>query len=200
MKDALAHPELFPGAEDESKGAFFTCPTGWNCRITTGNLFRAFGFDKGGFELVDPGSAAGLDGSLAKANERKEGWLGYYWAPTAILGKYDMTLLDFEVPHDKEEWDTCTVIEDCPEPKPNSWVKSEVFTVVTDDFANKAGPAMEYIKGRTWDNRTAGKVLAWMTDNQATNEDGAYYFLENFEDVWTKWVSPETAEKVKSAL
>ena len=39
-----------------------------------------------------PGSAAGLDGSIAKAYENKEPWLGYYWAPTAILGKYPMGL------------------------------------------------------------------------------------------------------------
>lgn len=200
VEDALKHPELFPGAEDDSKGAWFTCPTGWNCRITTGNQFRAFGAEEKGFVLVDPGSAAGLDGSIARAFERGQGWLGYYWAPTSILGKYDMTLLDFGVGHDKEHWDACTVIEDCPNPKPNAWVKSEVFTVVTDEFAEKAGVAMDYVKGRSWDNRTAGKVLAWMSDNQATNEDGAYFFLENFEDVWTQWVTPEVAEKVKKAL
>lgn len=200
VEEALSRPELFPGAEDSSKGALFTCPAGWNCRITTGNLFRAHDAENKGFELVDSGSAAGLDGSIARAFERNEGWLGYYWAPTAILGKYDMTLLDFEVEHDPEEWHKCTVVEECADPKPNSWVKSEVFTVVTDDFAEKAGVAMDYVKGRTWDNRTAGKVLAWMTDNQATNEDGAYYFLENHEDVWSNWVSPEVAEKVKSAL
>ncbi|WP_417686863.1 ABC transporter substrate-binding protein [Roseibium sp.] len=200
VADAFKHPELFPGAEDSSKGAFFNCPSGWNCQITTGNLFKAFGGEEAGFELVDSGSAAGLDGSIARAFERSEGWLGYYWAPTAILGKYDMTLLDFEVPHDKAEWDGCTVKTECAEPKKNSWVASEVYTVVTKEFAEKAGVAMDYVKGRSWDNRTAGKVLAWMTDNQATNEDGAYYFLENHEDVWTKWVSPEVAEKIKAAL
>jgi len=200
IADVQKHPELFPGAEDESKGAFFTCPTGWNCRITTGNLYRAFKFDDAGFELVDSGSAAGLDGSLSRAYERKEGWLGYYWAPTAILGKYEMTLLDFEVEHDKEEWDKCTSVENCLDPKPNAWSKSEVYTVVTDEFSEKAGPTVDYINARTWDNTTVGKVLAWMQDNQATNEDGAYYFLENYEDVWTKWVTPEVAEKVKAAL
>lgn len=200
VADAMKHPELFPGAEDTSKGAFFTCPAGWNCRITTGNLFRAFGFDEAGFELVDSGSAAGLDGSIARAQERNQGWLGYYWAPTATLGKYEMTLLDFEVEHNKEHWDSCTSIEDCADPKPNAWSKSEVFTVVTKEFSEKAGPAMGYVKGRTWDNSTAGKVLAWMSDNQATNEDGAYYFLENFQDTWTPWVSPEAAEKIKAAL
>lgn len=200
VEDALARPDLFPGAEDTSKGAWFTCPTGWNCRITTGNQFRAYGAEEKGFELVDSGSAAGLDGSLARAYERGEGWLGYYWAPTAILGKYDMTLLDFGVPFDQDEWDDCTVIEDCEDPKPNAWVKAEVFTVVTPRFAEEASVALDYVKGRTWDNRTVGQVLAWMQDNQATNEDGAYYFLENYADVWTQWVTPEVAEKVKAAL
>ncbi|WP_269585677.1 glycine betaine ABC transporter substrate-binding protein [Roseibium sp. Sym1] len=200
VDDALAHPELFPGAEDEGKGALHTCPVGWSCRTATRNQFRAYDGAEKGFVLVDPGSAAGLDESLARAYERKQGWLGYYWGPTALLGKYDMTLLDFGVPHDKREWDSCTVIADCADPKRNAWDKSEVFTVVTDAFAQKAGVAMDYVMSRSWDNRTAGKVMAWMEDNKATNEDGAYYFLENFEDVWGRWVSPEVAEKVKAAF
>jgi glycine betaine/proline transport system substrate-binding protein len=36
-----------------------------------------------------------------------EGWLGYYWAPTSILGKYDMVKLDAGVPHDKEAFEAC---------------------------------------------------------------------------------------------
>lgn len=39
-----------------------------------------------------------------------------------------------------------------------------------------------------------------MADNQATGEDGAKHFLKTQEDVWTKWVSPEAAEKVKKSL
>ncbi|MFD1695775.1 ABC transporter substrate-binding protein [Roseibium aestuarii] len=200
VEDAFKHPELFPGAEDESKGAFFNCPAGWNCQITTANLFNAYGGPDAGFELVDSGSAAGLDGSIARAFERKEGWLGYYWAPTAILGKYEMTLLDFGVEHDNEEWNRCTVVADCTDPKKNSWVKSEVFTVLSPSFVEKAGVAVDYAKARAWRNETCNKVLAWMTENQATNEDGAYYFLENFEDVWTQWVSTEVAEKIKASL
>jgi glycine betaine/proline transport system substrate-binding protein len=200
VDDALAHPELFPGAEDESKGALFNCPSGWACQIITANMYRARKGDEKGFELVDTGSAAGLDGSIARAFERKEGWLGYYWAPTSILGKYEMTKLDRGVAHNEEEWTSCMVIANCPDPKPNDWAKSEVFTVVTPAFAKKAGVAMDYVKTRAWHNDTANKVLAWMSDNQATNEDGAYYFLENYADVWTKWVSEDTAEKVKSAL
>ncbi|MNL41146.1 Substrate binding domain of ABC-type glycine betaine transport system [compost metagenome] len=77
---------------------------------------------------------------------------------------------------------------------------AEVFTVVTKDFAEKAGPSIDYIRERQWDNETVAKVLAWMDENQGTNEDGAEYFLENNEDIWTKWVSPEVAEKIKASM
>jgi glycine betaine/proline transport system substrate-binding protein len=197
--DALARPDLFPAPEDDSMGAVHNCPSGWNCQISTGNLFTAYDGEGAGFQLVDTGSAAGLDGSIAKAYERGEGWLGYYWAPTAILGRYEMVKLDMGE-HDKEHWDSCTAVLDCADPKPNGWAKSEVFSVVTDEFAEKATVAMGYIGKRQWDNSTVNKLLAWMADEQATGEDAAFHFLENYEDVWTAWVEPEVADKVRAAL
>ncbi|HSM22930.1 MAG TPA: glycine betaine ABC transporter substrate-binding protein, partial [Rubrivivax sp.] len=67
IDDALAHPELFPAPEAQGKGAVHNCPSGWTCQITTANAFKAWGAAAKGFVLVDTGSAAGLDGSLAKA-------------------------------------------------------------------------------------------------------------------------------------
>ena len=197
--DALARPDLFPAPEDDSIGAVHNCPSGWNCQITTGNLFRAYGGEEKGFELVDTGSSAGLDGSIAKANEREEGWLGYYWSPTAILGRYEMVKLDMGA-HDKEQWDSCTAVLDCEDQKVNGWAKSEVFSVVTNEFAEKAGVAMDYVGTRSWDNSTVNTLLAWMADNQATGEEAAVYFLENHEDIWGPWVSEDAMGKVKASL
>lgn len=42
--------------------------------------------------------------------------------------------------------------------------------------------------------------MAWMTDNQASGEDGAKHFLQENEALWTPWVSPEAAEKIKASL
>ncbi|MFD1797393.1 ABC transporter substrate-binding protein [Paracoccus aurantiacus] len=200
IEDALAHPELFPGAEDESRGAFFSCPSGWACQIITENQTRALDIADKGFDLVDPGSAAGLDGSIARAFNRDEGWLGYYWAPTAILGKYEMTRLDLGVENDKEAWDSCTVVNNCPDPKLNEWPRSDVFTAVTKEFAESNAVTMDYLGKRAWSNDTVNELLAWMGDNQATNEDGAWYFLENYADVWTPWVSEDVATAVKDAI
>lgn len=200
IADALKHPELFPAPEDASKGAVYNGPQGWGGTLVTGQLFKAYEADKAGFVLVDTGSAAGLDGSLAKAYERKEGWVGYYWAPTSLLGKYEMVKLDYGVPFDEAEWKRCNTVADCPDPKPNEWPKDTVETLVTTQFAERAGPAMDYLKNRNWPNSTVNALLAWMTDNQATGEEGAKHFLKEQPDVWSRWVSPEVAEKVKSAL
>jgi len=197
--DALARPDLFPAPEDPSSGAVHNCPSGWNCQITNGNLFAAYGAEDKGFELVDTGSAAGLDGSIAKAYQRNEGWLGYYWAPTEILGRYEMVKLDMGE-HDKAHWESCTAVPDCEDPKINGWAKSEVFSVVTNEFAQKAAIAMDYVGTRQWDNATVNKLLAWMADNQATGEEAAVYFLENFEAVWVEWVSADAMAKVKASL
>ncbi|WP_102957851.1 ABC transporter substrate-binding protein [Mangrovicella endophytica] len=200
IDDALGHPELFPAPEDSSMGAVYNGPQGWGGTVVTGQLFKAYGAADKKFTLVDTGSAAGLDGSVAKAYERKEGWMGYYWAPTALLGKYEMVKLDFGAEADAAAWKSCNTNADCPDPKKNVWPKDKVQTLVTKAFADRAGPALDYLKKRSWGNATVNKLLAYMTDNQASGEDGAKYFLKNNEDVWTQWVTPEVAEKVKASL
>lgn len=200
VQQALEHKELFPSPEDPSKGVIYNCPPGWQCQASLGNLFRALDGEKKGFEIVDTGSAAALDGTIASAFEKQTGWLGYYWSPTAILGKYQMVRLSFDVPHDKAEWDACTSVLDCPNPKVNSYPVSEVFTVVTKKFSQENSVAMDYLKVRKWTNDTVNGILAWQVDNQGTNEDAARHFLETMPDIWKKWLSPEIAEKVQAAL
>jgi glycine betaine/proline transport system substrate-binding protein len=201
VMDIIERPDLFPYKEDPSKGAFITCPSGWGCQLTNNNLFRAFDMEAKGWALVDPGSSAGLDGSMAKAAERGEPWFGYYWAPTALIGKYNMQLVPFGVDFvGAEHWDSCIVKDDCADPKPSSWTKSEVHTVVTKDFAAKGGEMMEYLGNRVYPGAVMGAMLVYMGDNQAGGEDAAIEFLASHEDVWTAWVPAEVAAKVKGAL
>ena len=153
-----------------------------------------------GWDLVDPGSSAGLDALINKAVNDGSNILTYYWAPTAILGKLPMYMLEPNVPHDKDEWETCTGIADCANPKPNAWGFSAVETVVTSNFAEEASVAMDYISTRAFDNATLNSLLAWMADNQATGEEGAIYYLQNNVDDWSSWVSDDVKQKVLEAL
>lgn len=203
VEKVLEHPEYFPYAEDETKGAFLGCPAGWGCQLTNANLFRAFDMEEKGWVLVDPGSAAGLDGSISKAVERGEPWFGYYWSPTAIIGKYNLTLLPFEAEWaGSENWDGCIVKpeQECLDPKPSSWTKSEVHTVVTDRLMKAGGIAVDYLSQRVFPGEVMNAMLVYMTDNQATGADAAWHFLETYPEVWGEWVSEEAAEQIKSEL
>jgi glycine betaine/proline transport system substrate-binding protein len=200
IEGVLANPQLFPHPESDDKGMFMGCPAGWNCQISSQNLFKALGMGEANFELVDPGSGAGLSGAIAKAYERKEGWFGYYWAPTSVLGKYEMVKVDFGSGVDLEHFKTCTTQVECEDPKATMYPPSPVHTITTESFASKSPEAYDYISTRSFTNAQMNTLLAWMEDNQADGEFGAYHFLETNEDIWTKWVSSEVASKIKAAL
>lgn len=194
------HAKLFTHPEDPDRFAFYGCPAGWNCQISAGNLFNAMKLEDSGFEMIDPGSGAGLAGSIAKAFTREEAWFGYYWAPTAVLGKYKMVKVDFGSGVDKEEFVNCTSMEGCENPKTTMYPPSIVQTVTTETFAAKSPTAYDYVANRSFTNNQMNGLLAWMEDNQADGEVAAEYFLTEFESSWTAWVSPEVAAKVKAAL
>ena len=201
--DLLKRPDLFPYQEDRSKGAFLSCPAGWSCQLTNANLFRAFEMEKKGWVLVDPGSAAGLDGSLAKAVEQGQNWFGYYWSPTALVGKYRMVKVPFGVPFaGSKNWDGCIVKpeQECADPQPSAWTQSEVHTVVSDKFRKNGGVALDYLRARVFPGEIMNGMLAYMKANQSSGEDAAVEFLHKHDSVWTKWVSADAAAKVKSSL
>ena len=192
--------KLFKHPEDPDKSAFYGCPAGWNCQISSGNLFRALKLGEAGFDLIDPGSGAGLAGSIAKAYERKQPWFGYYWAPTAVLGKYQMVKVDFGSGVDKQHFIDCISQEGCENPHPTMYPPSPVQTVTTYTFADKAPEAFAYLQKRSFKNAQMNKLLAWMEDNQADGNVAMEYFLKNNEDTWRAWLPPEAAKKVKAAL
>jgi len=200
IEGVIKNVSLFKHPEDPDKSAFYGCPAGWNCQISSGNLYRALGLSDKGFELIDPGSGAGLSGSIAKAYTRQEPWFGYYWAPTSVLGKYKMVKIDFGSGIDKDEFVSCTSKEDCLEPKVTMYPPSAVQTVTTERFATKAPAAYDYLTKRSFKNAEMNKLLAWMEDNQADGDVAMEYFLTQHPDRWKPWVSKEIAEKVSKAL
>ncbi|GAL34076.1 L-proline glycine betaine binding ABC transporter protein ProX [Vibrio maritimus] len=55
IEGVLANAKMFKHPEDPSKSAFYSCPAGWNCQISAGNLFTALGMEEKGFEVIDQG-------------------------------------------------------------------------------------------------------------------------------------------------
>ena len=200
IEGVKANAAMFKHPEDPEASAIMGCPAGWNCAITVSNLFNALDLEEAGFKLVDPGSGAALAAAIAKAYEREEAWFGYYWAPTAVLGKYEMVKVDFGSGVDEEHYNSCISQAECADPKPTMWPPSAVQSVTTAAFAERAPEAFEYVSKRSFTNAKMNKLLAWMEDNQADGETAAEHFLMSDTATWAAWVSPEIAAKVKDSL
>lgn len=199
IKGVMANAKMFEHPEDPDRAAFVTCPAGWGCQVTNGNMFRALKLEEAGFDLLDPGSGAALAGSIAKAYEREKPWFGYYWAPTAVLGKYKMVKVDVGVT-DSEHFANCLTQAECADPKPSMYPPSPVKTLTTEAFAAKSPEAYAYLSKRGYKNAMMNELLAWMENEQADGEIVMEHFLKTQEATWTSWVSEDVAAKVKKAL
>ncbi len=199
IEDALARPDLFPHPEDSSVAGFYGCPAGWNCQITTTQMFKAYGMADAGFEFIDPGSGGALAGAMGEAYNKGEGWMGYYWGPTAILGKYDMTKLDEGVDHNYETWISEINDLEVAAPGKNRYPASTVETYVGSDMLDNY-VVMNYLEKRSFPNTLLSQMLAWKDGEQAEASEAAEHFLLENEDVWKNWTSADARIAIKKEL
>jgi len=127
---------------------------------------------------------------MAAAYERGEPWLGYYWAPTWVLGKLDMYALE-EPAYSDDVWNST---RGCAYPSNN------VNVAVNAAFAEKNPDLVAFLDNFTTKTEQHNVVLAYMQDNDATTDQAAMFFLREYEDMWTKWVPADVATAVKAAL
>jgi glycine betaine/proline transport system substrate-binding protein len=185
---------------NEGKAILYGCPEGWNCRTSTRNLFKALDLESIGFELLEPESGDELLLSIETAFEAKTPWLGYYWAPTATLGRYEMVKVDFESGTLKDHYEQCITQVNCADPKPTMFPKSQVFTVTSEAFASRASGVFQYLNKRSYTNPQMNNILAGMTRASAVNSYDAKWFLENYSILWTQWLPRDIAIKVLESL
>lgn len=200
IQGVIKHAKLFTHPENPDKSAFYSCPSSWSCQTASANLFTALELDKADFDLIDPGSGVALSASLAKANFQHKPWFGYYWAPTAVLGKYDMVKVDFGTGVDEDEYANCTTNIDCESPKVTMHPPTIVYTVITEPFAVREPQIAKYMNKRSFTNAQMNKLLAWVEENQADGKTAMEYFLTARPDIWRTWLTPEIADKVAKAL
>jgi glycine betaine/proline transport system substrate-binding protein len=189
VTDMPKYAKLFKDPEDPSKGRFYNAIAGWGVTEINEKKFKAYGLDKTFNQFVS-GSDAALSGSMVAAYEKGNPWFGYYWGPTWVLGKLDMTPLE-EPKYDKAVWEKNYACE---------FPSVDVNIIVNSKLPKRAPDVIDLLKKYETNMKMNNEILAWMKDNRADAEAAAEYFLKNYEDVWTKWVAPEVADKVKAAL
>lgn len=197
IEDLKANWAVFSDASNPEKGRLYGCPPGWGCEPITNNLFKALGLADT-WELFPSGSGETLKAAIAKAVTRKEAFIGYYWGPTDVIGKYHMVKLPTP-PFDAESY-KCLVDMNCADPKVSGWANGEVAVAVVTSLKDRAPDVAEFLGKMQVPNNEISMVLAWGDDNGATTDEVATYFLKNYEAIWTTWVPADVADKVRASL
>ena len=154
------------------------------------------------YNRFQPGSGAALATSLVSAFETGEPWLGYYWAPTWVFGKVDLTMIE-EPAFSDECWDA--MMDENGDPTGASgcaYPSVAVHKSLNSEFEAEAPqPVLDFFTAYTTTMDDNNAFLLYMNENEIDDHRvAAIWFLQNHEDLWTSWVPDDVAEKVKEAL
>lgn len=197
VEDLKANWQVFEDPASPGKGRLYGCPPGWGCEIITNNLFKALKLDET-FELFSPGSGENLKASIARQVTRKQAFVGYYWGPTDVIGKYHLVRLGMPA-FDAGKF-KCLTDANCADPQVSGWAVGEVAVAAVSTLKDEAPDVAAFLAKLQVPNKEISDVLAWGDDNSASPDEVAAYFLKNYEAIWTAWVPADVAEKVKAGL
>jgi len=189
IADLPKYKDLFKDPEVPGKGRFHQSPPGWAATAINESKFKAYGLDKY-FNLFSTGSDTALATSMVSAYEKGEPWLGYYWEPTWVMGKLDMTLLE-EPPYDEKVWQ---------ENYACAYPTAHVVIGVNSGLEKKAPELIGFFKNYETTLEQNNEILAYMINNNVDKQAAALNFLQNNKEVWKKWVPEDVAAKVEKAL
>jgi glycine betaine/proline transport system substrate-binding protein len=191
IKDLAKYADLFPDPEDPGRALIINGPPSWEVTGIVAAKTAFYGLDEL-YNVVGSGSSASLAASLSAAYEKGEPWVGYYWEPTWITGKYDLVLLEDE-PYDLELWNEESGFA-C------SFKPVDVVIDANIDFVERAPDIAEFLGNYTTSSLLTAQALAYMQDNDAEIEEAAKWFLTENESLWKDWVPEEAYQKVMEAL
>lgn len=189
VEDLKNYPDVFEDPEDPGRGRIINGPSGWQVADDITKKFETYGLDET-MNNFYPGSDAAAVADLVSAYESGEPWVGYYWSPTAVTAKYDLTLLE-EAEFDQEIWD---------ETRGTAHPPNDVVVAVHKDLPDQAPEVVEFLSQYETSSSLTEEALKYMDENDASPEEAAIWWMEQHEDLWSSWVSEEIAEKVKEAL
>ncbi|MGM8365807.1 ABC transporter substrate-binding protein [Virgibacillus sp. W0181] len=189
VEDLKEYPDVFEDPENPGRGRILNGPSGWTVEESITMKFETYGLDET-MENFIPGSDSALVADLVNAYEKGEAWVGYYWSPTWVTAKYDLTILE-EPEFDRETWD---------ETRGTAFPPNDVTVAVHKDMPDQAPDVVEFLKNYETSTELTEDALMYMEKNEVSAEEAGKWWMEEHEDVWTEWVSEEIAEKVKGAL
>lgn len=195
----------FQDPHNHSKGLFINCITSWQCSRENNIRLQAYGLTKY-FDTQEPGTAPALDAAIVGAYTKGQPFLAYYWAPTWLLGKYDLVQLKQPAYTDacnaeiQKALDGKVTVSQVTSAAGCAYDSFSVQKGVNAGLLKSAPAVVAFLRKMDVGNGPLQKTAAYMAANQATAAQAAQYFFENYQGEWEGWLPADVALRVKNAL
>jgi glycine betaine/proline transport system substrate-binding protein len=188
---------LFKDPEQPDHGRFLNCPSGWTCEEKNTDKLKAYGLAD---RYIDfrPGTGPAMDAAIVSAYLQGQPVLFYYWSPSAIAGRLQLSALE-EPPYSPACWQAMTASggrngRGCASPP------SVIVYGVSSAFAVAAPEIVEILGKANFPLAVLNANLATMAEKQRDARTQARAFLAERADIWKAWVSPEVAARIAAGI
>lgn len=192
---------LFRDPEEPGKGRFLNCIAGWQCELVNTKKLHAYGLAEH-YTNFRPGTGPALDAAILSALKRKRPVLFYYWGPTWLLGQLGDQVAMLEEPaYDAAKWAALGRVKDPREARDaTAYPVVEVRIGANKAMLDQAPQIRAFLEHYRTSAALVSEALAYMQRTKGSADDAARHFLKTHAELWTTWVAPEVAARVKAAL
>lgn len=188
VQDLAKYPELFPNPEGGDKGIIYGGPEGWSATAFLGRKIELYGLsDLYDFKSID--SMPTVNATLAAAYAAEEPWVGYNWEPTWVLGLYDLVLLE------DSEYSEENFVDGS-----GAFPTVDVVVVVDSEFEATHPEVYAFLTNYETSSAITSQALAVMQENDGDAVIAAKWFLSEYEDLWSSWVTEEAKTNILEAI
>lgn len=189
--DLKDYPEVFEDDEVEGKGRLYGAISGWEVDDILQKKYEYHNLDET-FEYFPPGSDTALQTAIIDAVDKGEPIAAYYWEPTALLGEFDMVLLEDE-PYEDEEAFQAGKTELPP---------MEVTIATSNGFYEDEDneEMIEFLTNYETSSPLTSEGLAMVEENDGDYEEAAKDFLREHDELLDEWLDEEDAETMRDFL
>jgi glycine betaine/proline transport system substrate-binding protein len=196
VSDLAKYKDLFKDDENPNMSRLLGCVSGWVCDKTNDGKLRAYKLNSM-YQQFRPGSQAALDASVASAFQQGKPILFYYWAPTSLLGKFDVIQLKEPKYNAK-----CYELEKANDPKacPSATPSATLRINLNADFANSDATLTRFFGKTSFSLAQLQKAILRVSEEKISPADAAVDFLKTQKATWSKWVPAGVAQKVEASM
>ncbi|SMC29266.1 glycine betaine/proline transport system substrate-binding protein [Andreprevotia lacus DSM 23236] len=196
VADLPAYTALFKDEEEPARGRFLNCPTGWTCEGVNSQKLKAYGLQNS-YVNFRPGTGAALDAEISSAYQRGKPILFYYWAPTALMGKY--RFIKLQEPAYNEACFKTLANKDHPKPCGSAAPEALIQTALSKPLADADPALVAFFSRFNVPINVLNRALAHMADNKLDAAAEAKLFFAQQPKIWHNWLPADVAARIKQA-